>query len=65
MVRRAQPVHSLNQNTQVIRIYIRRDAVPQVEYMSRTVTVTGKHVRNTLFDSIGRFPKYGWIQVSL
>ena len=58
-------MHSFNQDTQIIRIDIRRNAVSQVEYMSRTVTVTGEHVRNTLFDSIGRFPKYSWIQISL
>jgi hypothetical protein len=65
MILRTQPVYSLNQNAQVIRINIRRDAMPQVEYMARTVAVTGEHVRNTLFDGIRRFPKHGWIQVSL
>ena len=58
-------MHRINKHREIVRINIRRDAMPQVEYMSRTVTEACEHLRNTLFDSIGRFPKNGWIQVSL
>ena len=48
MVLRAQLVDGVDENTEVIRIDIRRDAMTKIEDVARTFAVTGKSIRNAL-----------------
>ena len=49
MVLRAQAVHSVHQDFQIIRIDVRRYPVSQVEHVAWPATVTCQYVGDALF----------------
>ncbi len=50
MVLRAQVMHSVNACAEMIGIDVRRNAMAQVEYMTRSVSVARKHLRDAIPD---------------
>ena len=58
-------MHSIHEHCEIIRIDVRCNAVTEIEYVSRSVTITGQHPRNTLLDCFRRFPKYCRVEISL
>ena len=65
MVLRAQFVHRIDQNPEVIGVYIRRYAMTKIKHVTRSGTVTLQRVCDTLTNYLGTFPQGCWIQVSL
>ena len=64
MVLRAEFVHRVNQDAQVIGVYIRRYAMTKIKHVARPGTVALQRVCDTLTNYLGTFPQGRRIQVS-
>ena len=65
MVLRAQFVHRVDQNPEVIGVNIRRYAMTKIKHVTRSGAVTLQRVCDTLTSDLGAFTQGRWIQVSL
>ncbi len=65
MILRAELVDRVDQHTEVFRVDIGRDAVPEIENMPGPLAVTRQRVRDTLADYLRALAKSRRVQVAL
>ena len=65
MILRAEFMNSVDEHTQIVRIDIGRDAVPEIEHMSGTATVLGQHVGDPRADFVIGQRERGGLEIAL